>query len=296
MALFEVVLVALALALPGEDHYAAGRTAEFAGKFADAERSYALCVQQGGALTPYAEIRRANCLAGGGQAEEALAVLTSLIETQTVGPWTRMLHSEYGRISMGLKRHDIAAASFTSALDLTYPFWALDELRWRAAENDIASPATSERGFAFFRNVVETVGYIKPRRDAAMFLKESSEVSDKLIAAKGLLQSKAYKNAAPLIEEIVTLKNLDSSSAIELRMAQARLRIGQKRVDAGVDELLAIAQELSGTERAREVLLYAVRAVIDVKNFPRALTLVKQLAEEYPKSHQAGEGEIGRAV
>jgi len=183
---FILCAVCAAGAFPGQDAYLAGHAAEAARDIEKAIASYEACARKDPALEAYARIRVGLCHLRSADLAAAEGAFRAVLKDYIEGPWAPMARVHLARTLQRQKKHAEAAPLFKAVLAFTPRPWWMEKYAWDSGENLLGNPLTRKEGFAFFREVADTTGWVGPRRDAAMKLLKSPSSADRAPAILGL--------------------------------------------------------------------------------------------------------------
>ena len=201
-----------------------------------------------------------------------------------------MAHAEIAAIQVKAGAPADAAQHFAHVTAARPHLWWLDRYEWQAAENLLSMEDTKAEAYAFFRNIVETAGFRKPRLDAAALLAESPSTEDRLYAALGLLRSGSYKDGGEALLRLApalgsTTEDLSHWADLSRRILTGQADPADVAVvsdhEAAADKPLAIWLRLW--------FLFTVRQSIAKGSIDSARTACDRLVSDYPGSVEAGD-------
>jgi soluble lytic murein transglycosylase-like protein/TolA-binding protein len=297
LMLLSLTCTALAMALPGQDHYLEGRQAEQAGQYQRAIDHYLKCVEEDEYLKPYAGLRIGACQAKAGRSDVALETYHSVLRDFPEGPWVRMAQAESARLLSQAGNHELAIPFYAQALDGAPDIWFLYSLRWSSAESSLktANPLARAQAFAYLRGVAEVTVLRQRRDDATALLKLSDDPRDLIAAGFAHVKSREFDHAAKLIPTI----EARVANYIELRTRldelRAKVLLGQKKP---LEAYLLLQRLASATPPDPRVLLaYAetTRGLLAAKYQAQADGVIALLAASAPASEAHAEALWGRA-
>ena len=263
--------------LPGEDAYRAGKVAEAQSNYAAARAAYETCAASPGPLTAFAQIRAAVCRANTGETQAAVAALESLVAKGPVSPWTALARHELGRIQHTAGNYRSADRHFDAAHRFHADVWWLEDARWPAAVNALATPETRERGLDFFRAMVGSPWPDK-RLGSATILIDATDPQDRLQGVLGLLRSGKTDRAQTAFERIDAT---DTDAALH-RYAAGRLLLSQEKTDQGRAALLTLARDHSDDSHAAQALRDVIDSHLKDNDFAGALRVWAELDAKFP--------------
>ncbi|NIA14768.1 MAG: transglycosylase SLT domain-containing protein [Nitrospiraceae bacterium] len=234
-------------ALPGAEPYVAARSAERAGRYAQAQASFAECEAMQGPLAPYARLGAIRCVAGSGDRSGAIAAYGRFLDQADQGePWTRMAQLYLALSLADEDDHAKAVVYFGRALSIdARPRW-LDRYEWQAAESYVQVPDTATVGSDYLSEIVMKTWWRSRRTEAGRLLAKSPALSDQHMAAWAFIKSaeraearKLLLQLAPSGDEWLRLAGLVTTKAAGLD-ASARSRLDAMVRSHGGDRWLRL--------------------------------------------------------
>ena len=256
---FILCAVCAAGAFPGQDAYLAGHAAEAARDSEKAIASYEACARKDPALEAYARIRVGLCHLRNADLAAAEGAFRAVLKDYIEGPWAPMARVHLARTLRRQKKHAEAAPLSKDVLAVTPRPWWMDKYAWDSGENLLGHPLTRRAGFAFFREVAETTGWVGPRRDAAMKLLKSPSSVDRASAVLGLLRSGAYAEAEKAL--LATTAKLTGPDGRLISMRDVKTLLFQSASKGGKapKEWKRLAKANDGNIWLRLWLIYSMR-------------------------------------
>ncbi|MBI2422136.1 MAG: transglycosylase SLT domain-containing protein [Candidatus Hydrogenedentes bacterium] len=182
--------------LPGQGSYLAGSSAERIGRLDAAILAYSACAQEDPNLAPYATAQLGQCYERQGDFARAEAAYQRAITEFGGGPWVRMAKAMLASLYHDQNRNEALPGIYQDVLQVAPQPWWIDSIRWQAGERLVETGHAADFGHLQFRNIVEYVGLLQPRLDAARKLIHSNDSLDRALAILGMLRSNAYPEAA----------------------------------------------------------------------------------------------------
>lgn len=260
--LHSILLAALlvSVSLPGSDDYLAGHTYERDAKYGDAAKSYQTCIDAKGPLADYARVRLAGCRAASGDVQGGIAAYRRLLKNAQDEPWARMARLRLALLLARQKTHAEATPLFTQALSFEPKPWWADERQADAAKSYIETPDARTQGFTIFKNIIATTPLRQRRVDAANILAQSSDPTDRLTAAWGLVKSGERPDALRLLLALApdALKG-DAKSEEWIAAAKAFDPKAKAPTPEQMTQFLALGEKSGRNAWVRVFLAYVVR-------------------------------------
>ncbi|MFP6581194.1 MAG: transglycosylase SLT domain-containing protein [Candidatus Hydrogenedentota bacterium] len=276
--------------LPGESTFLEAHELGRSGKHADAMNGYIAVAQMDPTLAPYAKLRAANARAMAGDVTGAIRETETVLGEHATGPWVQWAHAQLARLRSRNGDREGAAAHYDYAVKSPVDLWWLDDLRWRAAENDLKIPSRFHDGLNFFRNKVISIGWYPKRLEASRLLAMSDRADDRMQAALGLLRSNKVSEATKVATSIPQTWLTERHLAIQWKRLSARLLIMQGKKTQGQRMLEELALEYPKESWADKALLYTGISLIRAEQWDEADRVMNQLLSAYPDSASAAEG------
>jgi soluble lytic murein transglycosylase-like protein/tetratricopeptide (TPR) repeat protein len=280
-----LVLTASA-ALPGDADYLRARDFERAGQYAPAIQSYGDCINQKGLLTPYAKIRLAACRAAAGDMAGAQDLYGQVIAADK-GPWTRMAQTYLAALFASQQRFPEAGNLYQDALRFEPHPWWVGKQEARAAEVELEVPAMRSAGLDYYRNVCASTRWRTDRMEAIEKLLESPSDDDRVLILHGYVKSAAIDEAKQLLAALAPVFLQHDIPAPKLDFL---LHADWKKVtpDEGT-ALLPLVKLADKNQHAMVLATYAVRMLVNAKNFNGARTVVDGMVKNCPGKEETGD-------
>ncbi len=274
-------------ALAGQDLFLSATEHESNARYGDAHSAWLACAEADEVLRPYAIIHAARCRLRGGQVEAGLAELAAFVQDYPDGPWINMARAELYEALLKQEERVAAAAAIAPVLDIEPQPWWMDKLAWNATENLLKIPGRETEAYAYIRHVVETTGYIAPRREASRRLLKSPNLDDRAAAIIGLLRCGEFTDAGKeiLLSPAVLLGADGESSTLDALLALLK---GGTSVDpaAALDD---IAKVNGPSQWLQLWLLYAARMQMSAGRADLAEALTDALVKNFADTREAGD-------
>jgi len=288
--LIQSILIAMSVCagLPDADLYVKACNAERKAQYTDAISAYEACAAKQGLLAPYAQLKAAFCRAASGEKDQAVEAYRRLIEKHPAGPWVRMAKTYLASLLSLQKESAQAAPLFTDALSFEPKPWWADQYDWRAADNRLLAGGDPAPAYAYFRYVVETTLYRKPRLDAAERLAKSAETDDRLMAAWGFFKCGEYPKTLKLLVELAPSEIKGEAEPIAWgKLTSALVAPDEDLKEKAAKRLAEIVEQCEPSTWTGLWLAYVARMSMTKDSMDYAKTVCDLLFETYPESEEA---------
>jgi len=290
LCLFAVCVTA---PLTGSDDYLKGYQALSSARYGDAVKAFSACAAKEGPLAPYAELRKAFCLAASGDREAGANAYLNLIKAQPNGPWVRMAKTYLGSLLATQKDFGQATVLLADALDFAPKPWWVDRYDAVAADAFVQYPQTAPRGYAYYENVIAATRSRIARLDAAKHLAESADPKDKLVAAWGWTKSgecdKALDLLAAIAPDLLTGPTRDFDWKGYARALLPQKKAAVPDAPRGLDPVRDLVRDFRNNLWVREWLAYLARTQTAAGTTQTASVACELLLDAFHKSDETSE-------
>lgn len=284
-------LLALCVAapVPGARDYLEGGHALSSARYGDAISAFAACAAEKGPLAPYAELRKAFCLAASGNHEAGTKAYLHLMKSYPNGPWVRMAKTYLGSLLAAQKDFGQATTLFAEALAFDPKPWWIDRYDALAADACVQYPEAASRGYAYYHNVVATTRFRPARLDAAEHLAESADPKDKLVAAWGWTKSGECDKALELLASVAPEFLTGNSRGFDWKGYANALPSSKKPATPDLAPLRELVRDCPENAWVLGWLAHLARTQTAAGTLDAANAVCKLLLDAFHKSDEAAE-------
>ncbi len=282
----------------GELRYLDAVEAQAEGRYADAYDLYGSIREDTPHLRGFALLEMAACQAAMGNRDGAARLYQALIDNSEAAPWVMKAQVRLAKMKKA-ERDYLAAAPYyrSSVLEVQPQPWWMYTYAWDAVDNLLRHPETRHEGYDWYQHRVETVGFIRPRLDAARELIKSPWPEHQAAALLGMIRSNAIRDVKNFFEEQGLEILLRDSQIPLVDLQQLILQISQQQ-DSSPSEL-ATQIDLD-TENPWLIvwLLHFAHQRLEAEDFDQAEAIADLVATRYPEQRDAGDlyWQVGQAL